>query len=104
STLNRDHRAAPSTDQESHRAETEVTAVLRIEGNRIRAAQLVAKVLLGDRHAKPSLAEPALHFRLHLTREIDFRESHVSVVVALDFLQQGQIRRVELVDERFGAS
>src|SRR4029450_7169149 len=49
-------------------------------------------VLVGHRHAQASLAEPPLYFRFDLSREIDFRESHVSMVVALDVLQPGELR------------
>ena len=48
-----------------------------------------------------SLSRP-LHLGLDLSREIDLGEPHVSVLVALDVLQLGELGRIELVDEALG--
>ena len=100
--LDADHGPAAAAEQEPHGAVAEVAAVLGIEGNRVRASELVADVLVGDRDAETALAEPSLHLGLDLSREIDFGEPHVSVLVALDVLQLGELGRIELVDEALG--
>ena len=92
----------PPPRAEMHGAVAEVAAVLGIEGNRVRASELVADVLVRDRDAETALAEPPLHFGLDLSREIDFGEPHVSVLVALDVLELGELGRIELVDEALG--
>ena len=48
-----------------------------------------------------SLSRPC-DLGLDLSREIDFGEPHVSVLVALDVLQPGELGRIELVDETLG--
>ena len=100
--LDADHRPAAAGEQEPHGAVAEIAAVFGVEGNRVRASQLVANVLVGDRHAETTLAEPSLHFGLDLSREIDLGEPHVAVLVALDVLQPGELGRIELVDEPLG--
>ena len=100
--LDADHRAVAAAAQEADRAVAEVAAVFGVERDRIGAAQLVADVLVGDRHLDAAAAQPALHFRFHLAREVDLREADVAVLVALDVLQLRQLRRIELLDQPFG--
>src|SRR5205085_6837867 len=52
--------------------------------------------------AKAARGETPLHFRLHLARQINFGEAYVAVLVALNVLKFGQLRRVEFFDETFG--
>ncbi len=99
SPLDADHGPAAAAEQESDGAVAEVAAVLGIEGNGVRASELIAHVLVGDRDAETTLAEPPLYLGFDLSREIDFGEPHVSVLVALDVLQLGELGRIELVDE-----
>src|SRR6185295_17424821 len=95
------HGTAAAAEQETHGTVRQIAAVLRIERDRIGAAQLIADVLVRDRHAQAALAEPPLHFGLDLARQIDLREAHVPVVVALDILELGQFAGIELVDQPF---
>jgi hypothetical protein len=98
-TLHADHRVATAGNQEAHRGMPEVPAVLGVEGDRVRAAKLVADVLIGNRHAKTAFAEAPVQLGFDLPRQVDFRESHVPVLVALDVFQLDEFRGIELVDE-----
>ena len=61
--LDADHGPAAAAEQEPHGAVAEVAAVLGIEGNGVRASELVADVLVRDRDAETALAEPPLRPR-----------------------------------------
>ena len=50
----------------------------------------------------PRSAESALHLGLDLARQVDLGEADVAVLVALDILQLGQLRGIELLDQALG--
>ena len=70
----------------------EVARVFGVEGNRRRAAQLVADRLVDDGHLDAAVLEPHLHLVLHLAPEIDLGDADVALRVAVDVLELGDFR------------
>jgi hypothetical protein len=100
--VNRDHRGVAAVDQVLGRAVAEVPRVFHVERNRVRAAQLVADVLGGDRGLDGVRTQPRHHLRFEDLAEIHFGDPQIPVVVAFHFGQPGQVLGGDAQHEPFG--
>src|SRR5690606_25174273 len=100
--LHADQRALTALDHVARGAIAEVARVLHVEGDRVRAAELVADVLGDDRRLELQRGELALDGALHDVAEVDLRDADVAVGVALDAVEAGDVRGVDDLDETFG--
>jgi hypothetical protein len=94
--------APPCRQQGAHRAGTEVAGVVEVEGARLRAAELVADVLLDEGRLDAEAGEVPEHGLLHHAAEGHLRQADVAVLVARRVLQPLEVARLEPPAEALG--
>src|SRR5262249_54573915 len=70
--------------QKLHRAVAEVARVLRVEWNRVRGAQPVAKILVDERDLEIQFLEPRCQAVLDHPAELDLSQAQMLVRVPVD--------------------
>ena len=100
--LEGDHHRVASREEMLGRAVAEVARVLHVEGDRIRASQLVADVLGHDGGLDAQGLEPLAHVVLQHLADVHFLDAQVSVGVPLHVVELGKVLRVQLQDQALG--
>ena len=91
---------------ELHRTVPQITRVLRIEGNRVRAAQLVTQILVDQRAFDSQLFKALQQDVLDHAAELDFAQAQMPVLIACDASITPELARIDggeqgLLTDRF---
>jgi hypothetical protein len=100
--LQGDHRPAAAFEQVLRRAEAERTRVLQVEGDRVRAAQLVPNLLDDQGGVDAERREALLQAGLDDAGQVDLGQAQVAVLVAFDGAGRGQVVGRQTLGKPFG--
>src|SRR5215831_16046661 len=100
--MNGNHRGVPAHDEVLRRAVAEISRVLHVEWNGVRAPQLVTDVLVHDGRFETERSQACLDLLLEDLSDIDLRDAQVAMRIALDLLDVGEIPLVDREHHSFG--